>query len=348
MARKGRKTIWRQQSPRSATLHLGRTARNLEPETRTIVDDQGAVYHYDKLLLATGGVPRRLPSADPDAGVIYFRTIEDYRRLRRLTEEKQRFAVIGGGFIGSEIAAALALQHKDVVLVFPGDGIGSRMFPDELSRFLNEFCREKGVDVRAGTQAATIDRRGSHLVVKTQDLATTTEQELTVDVVVAGLGIQPNVDLARDAGLNVGDGVRVDLALRTSSPHIYAAGDVAEFFNPALGTYLRVEHEDNANTMGEMAGRSMAGGPVSYDHLPFFYSDLFELGYEAVGEVDSRLETLSDWKEPFREGAVYYLRGGRVRGALLWNVWERVEAARQLIAEAAPFRPEDLRGRLIE
>ena len=109
---------------------------------------------------------------------------------------------------------------------------------------------------------------------------------------------------------------------------------------------MRVEHEDNANTMGRLAGRNMAGAAEPYHHLPFFYSDLFELGYEAVGEVDSRLETVADWKEPYREGVVSYLRDGRVRGVLLWNVWEQVDAARSLIAEPGPFRPEDLKGRL--
>jgi NADPH-dependent 2,4-dienoyl-CoA reductase/sulfur reductase-like enzyme len=138
----------------------------------------------------------------------------------------------------------------------------------------------------------------------------------------------------------------VDRALRTSRPNIFAAGDVAEFFNPALGGHLRVEHEDNANTMGEMAGQSMAGQTVAYDHLPFFYSDLFELGYEAVGQLDAQLETLSDWEEPYREGVVYYLRAGRVRGVLLWNVWGRLDAARALIAETGPLAPADLKGRL--
>jgi hypothetical protein len=99
-----------------------------------------------------------------------------------------------------------------------------------------------------------------------------------------------------------------------------------------LGTDVRVEHEDNANTMGRLAGRSMAGAPVRYDHVPMFYSDLFELGYEAVGEIDSRLETVSDWKTPFREGVVYYLRGDRVRGVLLWNTWGKVDEARALLA----------------
>jgi NADPH-dependent 2,4-dienoyl-CoA reductase/sulfur reductase-like enzyme len=121
---------------------------------------------------------------------------------------------------------------------------------------------------------------------------------------------------------------------------------VAAFHNPALGRRLRVDHEDNALTMGRMAGHSMAGQAVTYDYLPSFYSDLFDLGYEAVGEVDARLETVADWKRPHREGVVYYLREGRVRGVLLWNVWEQVDAARKLIAEPGPFRPDDLKGRL--
>src|ERR687885_2535505 len=109
---------------------------------------------------------------------------------------------------------------------------------------------------------------------------------------------------------------------------------------------MRVEHEDNANSMGRQAGRNMAGAHAPYEHLPFFYSDLFDLGYEAVGELDARLESVADWKEPFREGVLYYLRDGRVRGVLLWNVWEQVDAARRLIAEPGPFEPAELRGRL--
>jgi NADPH-dependent 2,4-dienoyl-CoA reductase/sulfur reductase-like enzyme len=172
------------------------------------------------------------------------------------------------------------------------------------------------------------------------------EREVVADGVVAGIGIQPNVELAQAAGLEVDNGIRVDASLRTSRPDIYAAGDVANFYNPALDQRLRVEHEDNANTMGRLAGQAMAGRTVIYDHLPYFYSDLFELGYEAVGEVDSQLETVADWKEPYREGVVYYLRDGRMRGVLLWNVWEQVDAARKLIAERGPFRPETVKGRL--
>jgi NADPH-dependent 2,4-dienoyl-CoA reductase/sulfur reductase-like enzyme len=186
------------------------------------------------------------------------------------------------------------------------------------------------------------------LVVKTRSGRGGQQQEIVAEAVVAGLGIRPNVELARAAGLGVNNGICVNSAFRTSCPNVFAAGDVAEFYSPVLQTCLRVEHEDNANTMGAAAGRSMAGEHVCYDHLSYFYSDLFELGYEAVGDVDSRLETVAEWKEPYREGVVYYLQEGRVRGALLWNVWDRVDAARDLIKQAGPFQAEDLEGRLLQ
>jgi NADPH-dependent 2,4-dienoyl-CoA reductase/sulfur reductase-like enzyme len=175
---------------------------------------------------------------------------------------------------------------------------------------------------------------------------TRTQGEFLVDGIVAGIGVTPNVELALSAGLKVDNAIVVDEFLRTSHPDVYAAGDVANFHNPALAMRLRVEHEDNANTMGHEAGRAMAGKASRYHHLPFFYSDLFDLGYEAVGELNPRLETLADWKEPYREGVVYYLRDARVRGVLLWNVWGQVDAARQLIAEPGPFSATDLKGRL--
>jgi NADPH-dependent 2,4-dienoyl-CoA reductase/sulfur reductase-like enzyme len=207
--------------------------------------------------------------------------------------------------------------------------------------FLTEFYRQKGVDVWAGERVVGLEPRGPQNLLKTHS-----GHEFLVDGVVAGLGIEPNTGLARAAGLEVGDGIVVDEFLRTSHPDIYAAGDVAAFHSPALGKRLRVEHEDNANTMGRAAGLAMAGAGEPYHHLPFFYSDLFELGYEAVGDLDSRLEIGADWKDPHREGVVYYLQDGRVRGVLLWNTWDQVDAARELIRQPGLFRPEDLKGRL--
>ena len=337
-------SIWRKGDDLEATRQIGRKAVQLDPRHKQVTDDRGEVYTFDRLLLATGSTPRRLPFGCER--VLYYRTLDDYRRLRQVAEERRRFAVIGGGFIGSEIAAALAGIGKEVVLIFPGDAIGGRMFPADLGGFLNGFYRDKGVEVLSGSSVTGIQEKGDQSVVKVRTGSTGKEREITVDGVVAGIGVEPNVELARAAGLVVDDGIRVDRQLRTSHPDVHAAGDVARFHNPALDLWMRVEHEDNANTMGETAGRAMAGQAVSYDHLPSFYSDLFELGYEAVGEMDARLETVADWKEPHREGVVYYLRDGRVRGVLLWNVWEQVDAARRLIGERGPFKPVDLKGRL--
>jgi len=335
-------SIWRKYDRQGVDIHLGRQATELDAPNKRVTDDQGTVYTYDKLLLATGGTPRRLPFGGDN--IIYYRTLDDYERLRALAGQAQRFAVIGGGFIGSEIAAALTINGKRVVMAFPGEGIGSHMFPADLSRFLNDYYGQKGVEVLAAARVTGWELRQGKPVLKTESAQG--DREVSADAVVAGIGIQPNVDLAKAAGLEVDNGIRVDRGLRTSQADIYAAGDVANFYNPALDQRLRVEHEDNANTMGRAAGQAMAGRAVSYDHLPFFYSDLFDLGYEAVGEVDARLETVADWKELYRKGVIYYLRGGRVRGVLLWNVWEQVDSARKLIAEAGPFRAADLKGRL--
>jgi NADPH-dependent 2,4-dienoyl-CoA reductase/sulfur reductase-like enzyme len=318
---------------------LGRQAQTLDVRDKRLVDDQGTVYSFDRLLLATGGTPRRLPWGGDQ--VIYYRTLDDYRRVRALAEQGQRFAVIGGGFIGSEIAAALAMNQKDVVQLFPGTGIGAHIFGPELSAFLNDYYGQHGVQVLPGETVVGLERRGDQQAVKTA-----TGQELLVDGVIAGLGIEPNKALAQAAGLELDNGIVVDAFLRTSHPDIYAAGDVANFYSPVLGKRMRVEHEDNATTMGKHAGRNMAGQNASYEHVPSFYSDLFELGYEAVGELDARLTIVADWKERYREGVVYYLRDERVRGVLLWNVWEQVDAARRLIAEPGPFQPADLVGRL--
>jgi NADPH-dependent 2,4-dienoyl-CoA reductase/sulfur reductase-like enzyme len=329
--------VWRKTSEVRVDLHLGHRASALDLRAKSVTDDRGIVYTFEKLLLATGGTPRRLPFGGDR--VIYFRTLDDYRRLRQLAEEGKSFAVIGGGFIGSEVAAALALQGSKVTMLFPDEGIGARLFPADLSRFLVGYFAEKGVEVHPGQKVTSISESGTQLVVETEN-----GLRSTVDVVVAGIGIVPSVELAAGAGLEVENGIIVDEHLRTSDPNVFAAGDVARFFAPALGTRIRVEHEDNAITMGRAAGRAMAGDPTPYAHLPFFYSDLFELGYEAVGEMDPRCELVADWKEPFRKGVVYYLSGGRVRGVLLWNTWGQVDVARALIAEGRPFRAAELMG----
>ncbi len=344
-------SIWRKNIDRGVALNLGRKAVALDPRTKTVTDDRGAAYQYEKLLLATGASPRRLPfdkssSTDPGASsgtspVIYYRTLRDYKSLHALTARKRRFAVIGGGFIGWEVAAALVMNGREVVMFFPEETIGARIYPAELGRFLNQFYTEKGARVIARSQVVGLDKVGEATRIHTQN-----HGDFEVDAVVAGVGVLPETALAQAAGLAIDNGIVVDEFLRTSEPHIYAAGDVANFPNPVLGRRMRVEHEDNANSMGRAAGRCMAGAAEGYTHLPFFYSDLFDQGYEAVGELDPRLEIVTDWKEPNREGVIYYMREGRVRGVLLWNIFGQVEEATRLIAAPGPFRAAELKGRL--
>jgi 3-phenylpropionate/trans-cinnamate dioxygenase ferredoxin reductase subunit len=304
--------IWRATEETGARLVLGRRIVALDLDARRATDDAGEEYAWEKLLLATGGSPRRL--AGDDSKVVYFRTLDDFHGLRERVGDGTRATVVGGGFIGSEIAAALAGAGAQVTMLFPEPTIGFRLFPRDLGEFVTRYYRDKGVEVRAGETVA--------------DAA-----DLEGDVVVAGLGILPNVELAEAAGLPVDNGIVVDEHGRVGGrDDVFAAGDVANFPSPVLGKRFRVEHEDHANTHGKVVGANMAGASIPYDHIPLFYSDMFELGYEAVGEVDSRLETVADWEEPFRKGVIAYLDdAGRPRGFLLWDVWGKVDAARDAI-----------------
>jgi len=333
-------SIWRKTAGLDIDLHPGNGIVAINAAAKTVTDRAGTEYGYDKLLLATGGAPRRLPF-DAASGVIYFRTLDDYERLHQLAREAAHVAVIGGGFIGSEIAAALAMNGVKVSMLFPEQALGSRIYPAGLSTFLGNYYRDKGVTMLAGEGVEALEPAGAKTILKTRS-----GRAVSVDAVVAGLGVQPRVELAQAAGLKVENGIRVDRLLRTSNPDIYAAGDVANFLSAALEVRMRVEHEDNANTMGKTAGGNMTGDSTPYDHQPFFYSDLFELGYEAVGELDASLEMVEDWKERFKKGVIYYLRDGRVRGVLLWNTWNQVPVARELIFARQQFSSAELIGRI--
>jgi 3-phenylpropionate/trans-cinnamate dioxygenase ferredoxin reductase subunit len=336
-----RERIWRKTEALGADLRLGRLVVKLDLRYKEAVDGQGQRYAFEKLLLATGGTPQHLAFDAP--GILYYRTLDDYDRLRQLAEQGRRFAVIGGGFIGSEIAAALTMAGKEVVMVFPESAIGERSFPGPLARRLSDYYRQRGVELWAEDSLTGMTVLGKGWGVKTRK-----GRDARVDGVVAGVGLLPATELARSAGLTVRNGIDVDDLLRTSHPDVYAAGDAASFYNPALAKRLRVEHEDNANMMGMQAGRNMAGEEEPYQHLPYFYSDMFDLSYEAVGELDPRLEMVEDWSKPYEQGVVYYLRQGRLRGVLLWNVPGQVMAARRLMAQPQPVSPKDLLGRLPE
>ncbi len=332
-------SIWRGTPDLDVDIHTGRKIVSLDLGARAVTDDTGKTHSYERLLLATGGTPRHLPSAPDD--VIYYRTLDTYHRLRALAGDGVRATVIGGGFIGSEIAAALAMNECTVTIVFPDAGIGAKVFPPDLSSFVNEYYRSKGVDVLAGEKVGDIGRAGEAGF----RVVTANGRSIDADVVVAGLGIEPRTELAEHAGLAVDDGVLVDEYGRVEGHEdVFAAGDVARFPATLLGGLRRVEHENHANTHGRYVGANMAGADTPYDYLPFFYSDLFELGYEAVGDVDSRIETVAEWAEPNRKGVVCYVEDGKPRGFLLWDVWDKVDAARELIGAGDPVDRAVLRA----
>ena len=320
--------IWKGTAERGVELVLGRRIVGLDLDARRATDDQGNEYVYEKLLLATGGRPRRLDRADDS--VVYFRTLDDYRALRAAADGGANVVVIGGGFIGSELTAALLTVGAGVTMIFPEKAIGSRLFPPHLAQFVTGYYREKGASVLAEETVESVEAGQVTLGSGTV---------LEADTVVAGLGIEPRTELAEAAGLPVDNGIVVDEYGHVDGrDDVFAAGDVASFPMSAIGRQFRVEHEDHANSHGKVVGENMAGAGQRYDHIPFFYSDLFDLGYEAVGEVDSRLATVERWDEPNRKGVVAYVDDAqRPRGFLLWNTWDKVDAATELIRAAQPI-----------
>ncbi len=324
----------------AVVLSAGVAVTRLDAKQKIVETDDGKKYGYQKLLFATGGAPRRLPIPGGDLeGICYYRTLDDYLRLRAETREGKSAVVIGGGFIGSELAAALNINKAIVTMIFPDSYLVNRIFPESLGRALLDQYRSRGIKILAGEKPASFQKKGSRFITRTES-----GKAIESDMVVVGIGIAPSLDLPRKAGLQTANGIIVDEYLQASLPDIYAAGDIAFFPYQVLGKQTRVEHWDNAVNQGKLAGRNMAGARQPYTYMPYFFSDLFEFGYEAVGEVNAELETFADWQKENETGVIYYLKDGKVRGAMMCNVWDKVEEARKLIQKGETMSKENLRG----
>jgi NADPH-dependent 2,4-dienoyl-CoA reductase/sulfur reductase-like enzyme len=323
-------------------LVLDTTVTEIDPDAHAVRLADGSSVGYGKLLLATGAEPRVLEVA-PGPKVVYYRTAADYQRLRAAVSAGSHVVVVGGGYIGSELASALVQNDVRVTLVLDLEDVQEQMFPRAVAASLTKAFADRGVTVVRGTVASGGETDGGVRV--TLDDGT----EISADAAVIGVGVIPRTGLAEAAGLEVDNGIVVDDHLRTSATDVYAAGDVASYPDALLGR-RRVEHVDHAEKSGEAAGKAMAGSDEAYDYTPFFWSDILDYGYEAVGEVTSRNDMVEDWKDgQLGTGVVYYLRSGQVRGVLLWNVWDSVDKARELIKETADSPVEDvdsLRGRI--
>ncbi|HET9026269.1 MAG TPA: FAD-dependent oxidoreductase [Trueperaceae bacterium] len=337
-------------------LRLGRRATEIDLANRQVQLDDGHTVGYERLLLATGARARELPGVPSGGPVVAYRHLADYHTARAHAGPGRTAVVVGGGFIGSEMSAALTLAGGNVHMVFPEAELGAGRLPPEVARLVGANYRSRGVALHPGRRVAAATVKGDEVTIILDDGVS-----LAADLLIVGIGALPNDELARAAGLKVDNGVWVDDHLRASlasgAPFasgdlgVYAAGDVANFEFPGLGKRMRIEHEDNAYQMGAGAGRQLVASlglapDEPYTHLPFFYSDLFDDGYEAVGLLDSRLEVVADWSEPGTAGVFYYMDAGLVRGVLLWNTWGQVDAARELILAGERLTAAQLKGRL--
>jgi 3-phenylpropionate/trans-cinnamate dioxygenase ferredoxin reductase component len=323
-------------------LRLGVRATGLDTAAHQVVLGPGERLRYDKLLLATGSSPRRLTAPGADLyGVHYLRQVQDADRLRHaLTGGGKRVVVVGGGWIGLEVAAAARGYHNKVTVVEPQPAPLRAALGDELGTMFADLHREHGVDMRLSTRVQQLT--GSHHHVTS--VLTDRGDELPADLAIVGVGVRPNVELAERAGLRVADGIIVDQALRSSDPDVYAAGDIANAYHPLLGRHLRVEHWANALHGGPAAAHSMLGQQVSYDRIPYFYTDQYDLSMEYSGHAGSgdydRLVCRGDRRS--RKFIAFWLTGGRVVAGMNVNVWDVTSDIEELIRSGEPVDPDRL------
>jgi len=305
-------------------------------------DERGDSYGYDELLIATGCRPKRLRAEGADMPTVrYFRDLEDYLDLEGRLDRFQHVTIVGGGFTAVEMTAALRSRGKEVTLIFPEEYPLHRFLPRSIGVGLVEFLREEGVETVSGDTLVHLEEHGGYVHARTHN-----GNELTTQLVLVDNGGEPLSDLADAAGLDTDDGIVVNEYGQGSKPHVWAAGDVAEFPYLALGQLRRVEGSDHAEQHGRLVGANMAGAGLVYSHLPLKWFRVGELQFEGVGELDSRLDHEEVWLEPGREGVIFYLREDVIRGVLLVNVHERLEWARQLIIEARAMTPAERSGLL--
>jgi 3-phenylpropionate/trans-cinnamate dioxygenase ferredoxin reductase subunit len=311
-------------------LRLGTTVTELDRSAGQVVLAGGERVGYDRLLLTTGSVVRRLdvPGADL-LGIEYLRRLPDADRISAALADGRRIVVVGAGWIGLEVAAAARQRNAAVTIVEVLDLPLQRVLGDELGRVFADLHREHGVDLRLGTGLREF--RGDGGRVTAVVLADGTE--LPADTVLVGVGIAPATALAEAAGLDVDNGVQVDASLRTNDPDIFAAGDVANALNPLLGTRLRVEHWANALNGGPAAARAMLGQQVSYDQVPYFFSDQYDLGMEYAGWAPpgSYDEVVFRGDLPGREFIAFWLKDGRVLAGMNVNVWDVSDDIQELV-----------------
>ena len=313
----------------------GQKVTRINPEEKEVVLEDGTVLGYEKLLLATGGRAIRLglPGSDLD-NVFTLRTIEDAEAIRAAAGEGKIALVMGGSFIGTEVAASLNQIGTDIIQIFPESRLLERIVPQEVSEYLNDLFEHHGVRVLPETVADSLSGEG-----RVESATLDNGDSLQVDLVVMGVGIQLNTDLAQTAGLELleeDQAVLVDENLRTSDPHIYAAGDIAAWPDETFGQRLRVEHWDVARRQGRHAGRAMAGEEGAYTAMPYFFSDVFDLSFEVWGNLSSWDRTVIRGSLQEDRFAIFYFDGERLTGVLAVDRPDKERKPMQALVKACP------------
>ncbi|RFU22461.1 NAD(P)/FAD-dependent oxidoreductase [Geodermatophilus marinus] len=322
-------------------LRTGVRATALDPADHRLELGTGEVLRYGRLLLTTGAAPRRLGAPGADlAGVRYLRTLPDADGLRaELSAGDRRVVVVGAGWIGLEVAAAARSYGNEVAVVEPLPTPLHRVLGPEMGEVFARLHRAHGVDLRTGTGVRELVGVGGRVAAVRLD----PDGELPADLVVVGVGVVPETGLAAAAGLDVGDGVLVDAALRTSAPDVFAAGDVAAAFSPLHGRHVRVEHWANALNQGPAAARSALGREVTYDRVPYFFTDQYDLGmeYSGLGAPGERVVCRGD-PEGGEFVAFWLDAEDRVTAGMNVNVWDVTDAVQALVRARQPVSTEHL------
>jgi 3-phenylpropionate/trans-cinnamate dioxygenase ferredoxin reductase subunit len=323
---------------RGIELLTGTPATAVEAAERRVVLASGETLAYDRLLLATGAAPRRLPVPGADlAGVHYLRSVADADSLRHALASSPRLVVVGAGWIGAEVAASARQLGAEVTMVEVAGVPLERVLGPEVGAVFRDLHADHGVGLRLGVGVEALAGSG-----RVEEVRLTDGSRLAADAVVVGVGVGPRTELAEAAGLALEDGVATDERLRSSDPAIFAAGDVANAFHPRYGERIRLEHWSAALNQGPVAARNMLGQEVAYERTPFFFSDQYDLGMEYRGWARSFEQVVFRGDPASRQFVAFWMGHRRVLAAMNVNVWNVGEALEALVASPSPVDPKRL------
>ncbi len=313
-------------------LRVGARVHEILPPSQVVTVDHGESIHYDRLLLTTGARSRRLRVRGADLpGVHYLRDLDDNKTLRADLQSAARVAIVGAGWIGSEVAASVRQLGFDVALIDPGTVPLGAVLGPEVGAVYRDLHAAHGVELHLGM---TVDRfLGTTSVA---GVRTTDGNEIAADLVVVGIGAEPRIELARRAGLLIDGGIAVDEMLQTSVPGVFAAGDVAAAWHPTLGRRIRIEHWANAQNQGIVAAKNMLGAAIPYNRVPYFFSDQYDLGMEYSGYASSWDRVAFRGDPATREFIAFWIAGNQVVAAMNANVWDVTETLQALVRSQQP------------